>query len=178
MGRRQSAPRCQNTLEHGILNDGSPPSSINIPDHSTLLSCLYQHLARLKLAHHGVTTRANPSRPISSAEHYDPCPSLLLCFLPFLSSFPSVFFPWIVIILRGVSEKGRMLFSRHSRISSEGILHLDIPQSLHGAFIVFSVFLIDASREVYAIVSVVFSVSSWVAESKGHTNTLKKRSVT
>jgi hypothetical protein len=171
MGRRQSAPRRQNTLEHGILDDGSlsPPSSFDLPDHSTLLSCLYQHLARLKLAHHGVTTRAILSRPISSAEHYDPFPLLLPCLFSLSLVSPiCLFFLGLSSSCAAFRKRGGMLFSRHSRISSEDILHLDnftvFAWSLHCFFFCFS---IDALQEVCAIVSVVFSVLSWVAELEG-----------
>jgi hypothetical protein len=122
---------------------------VSIPTSCKIEACM-------SITHHGVTTRAILSRPISSAEHYDPFPCLPLCLSSFLSFPSSVFRFWIVIILRGVSEKGRMLFSRHSRISSEGIFafgHFTVfAWSLHRFFC----FLIKALREAYAIVLVVF----------------------
>jgi hypothetical protein len=131
MGRRQSAPRRQNTLEHGILDDGSlsPPSSFDLPDHSTLLSCLYQHLARLKLAHHGVTTRAILSRPISSAEHYDPFPLLLPCLFSLSLVSP------ICLFFLGLSSSCAAFRIRAFLARTYCIW--TISRSLHGAFIVF-----------------------------------------
>jgi hypothetical protein len=132
MGRRQSTPRRQNTLEHGILSDDSlsPPFPIDSPNLPTLLSCLYPHLARLKLAHPlHIKRRYYRSEPItttiSSAESYDP---IFFDSFPVFSVFPSVF----CLLdcppsLRGVFGKGRSSsWPRHLRISSEEhIAYLD-----------------------------------------------------
>ena len=79
MGCRQSAPRRQDTLEHGILDPKSvcaDPTSSTCPTIRLYFHVYIPHLARLKLARPfhitALLQERNHHDPISSAETHDP----------------------------------------------------------------------------------------------------------
>lgn len=79
MGCRQSAPRRQNALEHGVLDPKSicaDPISPTRPTIRLSFRVYTSHLARLKLARPlhitALLQERNYHDPISSAESYDP----------------------------------------------------------------------------------------------------------
>lgn len=128
MGRRQSAPRCQNTLEHGILSDVSlfvsshQPTRpfdftfVSIPTCCKIEACIVHYTSN------GVTTGANLSRPQSAVLNLTTQFPLTHSLLLSLFSFSHLSFSvgLSTIFARRLGKGRSFSWPYHLRIFSEG----------------------------------------------------------